>query len=98
MKKNIRTCVSVFIYIYVCVCVCVSVFGQHFFINAYFIKQYRHVLSIYFCICPFQLLNCFYRVWWELVDEMYMQRSHRCCNIHTPDDGPRSSRKYKNNN
>ena len=26
---------------------------------------------------------------------MYMQRSHRFCNIHTPDDGPRSDRKYK---
>ena len=27
---------------------CVHVFGQHFFINAYFIEQYKHVLSTYF--------------------------------------------------
>ena len=32
-------------------------FGQHFFINAYFIEQYIHVLSTYFDICPFQLPN-----------------------------------------
>ena len=40
-----------------CVCVCVCVFGQHFFINAYFIEQYIQVLSTYFCKCPFLLPN-----------------------------------------
>ena len=25
-----------------CVCVCVCVFGLHFFVKAYLIKQYRH--------------------------------------------------------
>ena len=25
---------------------------------------------------------------------MYMQKLHYFCNIHTPDDGPRSGRKY----
>ena len=29
--------------------------GQHFFINAYFIKQYRHPSSTHFGICPFEL-------------------------------------------
>ena len=55
--------VQITIYSYICV------FGQHFFINTYFIEQYRHVLSTYFCICPFQLLNWFYCVQQELVDE-----------------------------
>ena len=26
--------------------------------------------------------------------EIYMQRSHHFCNIHTPDDGSRSGRMY----
>ena len=52
------------------------VFGQHFLINAYFIEQYRQVLSTYFCICPFQLLNWFYGVWQELVDETLITN---CC-------------------
>ena len=44
----------------VCVCVCrniygrICLFGQHFFINAYFIEEYRQVLSTPFCICPLQ--------------------------------------------
>ena len=42
---------------------------QHFCINAYFIKQYRYLLSTYFCICPFQLPDRFYGIQWELVDE-----------------------------
>ena len=29
---------------------------------------------------------------------MYMQRSHHFCNIHTPDDGPRSAREYEREN
>ena len=53
--------IYIYIYIYVCVCVCVCVcIGLLIFINAYFIKQYGHVLSTYFCICPFQLSNWFY--------------------------------------
>ena len=39
------------------------------YIYIYFIEQYRHVLSTYFFICPFQLPNWFYAVQWELVDE-----------------------------
>ena len=31
-----------------CVCVCECVLGQHFFSDAYLIKQYRHPLSTYF--------------------------------------------------
>ena len=41
----------------------------HTHTHIYFIKQYRHVLSTYFCICPFQLPNWFYGVLRELVDE-----------------------------
>ena len=43
-------CVCMYVHVCVCVCVraCVCVFGQHFFINAYFIKQYRHLLSKHF--------------------------------------------------
>ena len=57
-----------------CVCACMYIyvywlFGQHFFINAYFIKQYRHVLSTYFCIYPFELPHWFYGIRRELVDE-----------------------------
>ena len=59
----------IYIYICVCVCVCVCVFWQHFFINVYFIDQYRYVLSTNFCICPFQLPNWFYSIQQELVDE-----------------------------
>ena len=57
------------IYIYMCVCVCVCVCVQHFFINAYFIEQYRHLLSTHFYICHFQLPHWFYGIWRELVDE-----------------------------
>ena len=38
----------------------------------YFIEQYRPLLSTYFCICPFQLLNWFYSIRWELGDETPM--------------------------
>ena len=43
-------CVCVCVSFSLCVCVCVCVFGQHFFINAYFIEQYRHVWSTFFCM------------------------------------------------
>ena len=69
LYSYICVCVCVCVYVFVCVCVCVCVFGQHFFINAYFIKQYRHVLSTYFCICPFRLQNWFYSMWRKLVNE-----------------------------
>ena len=69
--KGTISALYIYIYMYVCVCVCVCVFWQHplFFIIAYFIEEYGHVLSTYFCICPFQLPNWFYGVRWELVDE-----------------------------
>ena len=38
-----------------CVCVCVCVFGQHFFVKIYLIKQYRHFLSTFFSVYPFML-------------------------------------------
>ena len=37
--------------VYVCVSVCV--FGQHFLVNTYFIKQYRHPLCTHFRIYTF---------------------------------------------
>ena len=33
-----------------------GVFGQHFFIDIYLIKQYRHFLFTYFCIYPFNVM------------------------------------------
>ena len=36
-------------------CVCVCVFGQYFLIKTYLIKQYRNLLSTYFCLDPFKL-------------------------------------------
>ena len=61
-----KYCVCIYIYIYICRCVYL---GSIFFINAYFIEQYRHLLSTHFCICPFQLPYRFYGIRQELVDE-----------------------------
>ena len=66
----------IYIYIYICVCVCVCVcvyiFVQNFFINAYFIKQYSHLLSTHFGICPFELPHWFYGIWRDLVNETHI--------------------------
>ena len=62
--------IYIFIYIYIYIYICVCVFGQHFFISEYIIEQYRHVLSTYFCIRPFQLPNWFYNIQRELIDEI----------------------------
>ena len=64
--------IYIYIYIYVCVCVCVCVCARAAFLNAYFIEQYGHVLSTYFCILSFQLPNWFYSIRRELVDETFM--------------------------
>ena len=64
-EKTKQICLWMTIYIYIYICV----FGHHFFINAYFIEQYRYILSTYFCICPFQLPNWHYGVQRELLDE-----------------------------
>ena len=42
---------SVCLCVYMLVCLCV--FVQHFFLNTYFIKQYRHPLSTNFSVYPF---------------------------------------------
>ena len=47
--------------LYVCMCVCVCVFGQHYFVNTYLIKQYKHFFT-YICICPFRLPYRFYDI------------------------------------
>ena len=50
----------------VCVCVCVRiyVFGYHFFINTYFIGQYRHILPPHFLYrsFPVAVLILWYQV------------------------------------
>ena len=51
----------------VCVCVCVCIWAV--FLNTYFIKQYRHLLSTHFFISLFKLLHWFYGSWRELVNE-----------------------------
>ena len=56
-------------YFETCTCTHMYVFVQYFFINAYFIVQYIHVLSTYFCLYPFELPNWFYCDRWDLVDE-----------------------------
>ena len=38
-----------------CVRACICVLRQHFFVETYLIKQYRHLLSTYFCFDPFKL-------------------------------------------
>ena len=45
-KKFVRHKVRYVLIIYMYVCVCVYL-GSLFFVNAYFIKQYRHVLSTF---------------------------------------------------
>ena len=50
-----------------CVSVCVCVFEKHFLIKTYLIKQYRHLLSTYFCFNPFKLSYGCYDIWPELV-------------------------------
>ena len=55
----------IYIYIYI-----LCVFGQHFFVNAFLIKQYRPVLSTYFCKLLFQSPNWFYGVRQELIEEI----------------------------
>ena len=54
-----------------CVCthVCVCIFGQHFFVNTYLIKQYRHPLSTHICIYPFESLHRFYDIRRESVNK-----------------------------
>ena len=42
-----------YIYIYICVCVCV--FGQHFFVNTYLIKQYIDVFVYIFLYLSFHV-------------------------------------------
>ena len=54
----IYVCVSLYVYICMCVCMCMS----------NFIKQYRHFLSIYFCVGPFKLPHWFYDICGELVN------------------------------
>ena len=51
----------------VCVCVCVCIFRQHFFVNANFIKHYRHFMSTYFLLDPFEFSYYFYRIRGELI-------------------------------
>ena len=65
----VHTYIHTYLHAYIHTYIHTYVFEQHFFINTYFIEQYRYVLYVYFCICPFQLPNWFYDVWWELVDE-----------------------------
>ena len=48
---HIHTYIYIYIYIYVCVCV----FGQHFFINAYFIKLYWHLFIYTFLYISFRV-------------------------------------------
>ena len=45
------------------------IFGQHSFVKAYLIEQYRTFLSTYFCLYPFKLLYQFYDIPPELVDK-----------------------------
>ena len=42
---------------------------QHFFVNTYLIKLYKHPLSTHFCIYPFESPHLFYGIWWELVNK-----------------------------
>ena len=48
----------------VCVCACahVCVFGHHFFVNTYSIKQYKYHLFPHFCIYPFEFQHRFYGI------------------------------------
>ena len=50
-------------------CVCLCVFEQHFFIDTYLIKQYRHFLSTRFCIYPFKSLYQFYFIQRKLINK-----------------------------
>ena len=60
---------SVYIYIYMCVWVCVCVFWHYFFVNTYFIQQYRQYLSTQFFIYLFESPHWFYGIRRELVNE-----------------------------
>ena len=51
------------------------VFWQHFIVNTFFIKQYKHPLSIHFCIYPFESPNRCYGIRWELVNKTPMNNS-----------------------
>ena len=44
------------------------VYGQHFFVNTYLIKQYRHPLSIHFYIYLLASHHRFYGIRRELVN------------------------------
>ena len=54
---------TIYIYIYI------YIYRQYFFVNTYFIKQYRHPLSTHFCIYPFESPHRFYGIRLELVHE-----------------------------
>ena len=72
-RAGARIYMYIYIYIYVCVCVCacvcVCVFGQHFFIEKYLIKQYIHPLSTHVCIYPFESPHRFYDIRRHLVNK-----------------------------
>ena len=53
----------------VCVCVCVCVFREHFFVEAYLIKYYRHPFSTYFD--PFKSLYVRYNIRLDLLNHFY---------------------------
>ena len=48
---------------------CVCVFGQHFLVKTYMIKQYRHLLSTYFYFDPFKLLYGCYDIQLEMANK-----------------------------
>ena len=54
---------TIYIYIYI------YIFGQHFLVEAYLMKQYRHFLSTYFYIYPCKLSYRCYDIRPELVNK-----------------------------
>ena len=61
----------------------IYIYWQHFFINTNFVEHNWYFLSTYFLVDPFILPYCFYRIRQELINA-----------FSSPDDGPKSGRKY----
>ena len=91
-------CIHTNIHVYICI------FRQHFFVNANFIEHNRHFMPTYSLLDPFEFPYYFYRIRGELIkvlsktslhsSNLLKQKLHHFCNRFSPNDGPKSGRKY----